>query len=516
MEKSLTLKQKFCDNKIFLIVLIITVFAGAIRFFQLGDHSFWYDEAASVKNVQQILEVPQQGPWGPFSFTRGERVPPLYFFVVVPFYLIANNEWILRLSTVFFGIFSIPLIYFLGKLLVNENVGLISAFLLAISPFHIYYSQELRPYSLFLLLTISAFILFILATRNNNLKYFWLLIITITLGIYTHLYMVFVLALLDIVFLIQWRKYRHLLKRWLMVHILIFILSIPEIYILMHHILLGNTHLADSYNVIRYIPGTIYIFTFGRFFFTNFPNIIFIIIQGVIYAFTVLVLLMYFGKNRKKLRANQFLIFLFSALIIYLAIFLISIIITPLFDEMRVHYLIFLLPMYLILIAFGLSLISSKVLKNILIITILCFSIIINYPYFFQWDQIGRGNFRGAAAFIERNSGEESVVFHTDDRSIPSINYYLHGETQQILINSNVMPEINDLDEFWLVVFHPSSAISYMEASANLQNDLSNSQLAKEKACRNFLDDINFEIDKFQSFNGKNEIFVCHFVQQNK
>ena len=138
---------------------------------------------------------------------------------------------------------SIPLIFLLGKLLVSKNVGLISAVLLAISPFHIYYSQELRPYSLFLFLTICAYILFLLAIRDNNLNYFWLLIITITLGVYTHTYMVFVLALLDIVFLLQWKKYRHFLNRWLLVHISISILCIPEIYILMHHILLGNTHL---------------------------------------------------------------------------------------------------------------------------------------------------------------------------------------------------------------------------------------------------------------------------------
>ena len=123
------------------------------------------------------------------------------------------------------------------------------------------------------------------------------------------------------------------LIRWLLVHISISILCIPEIYILMHHILLGNTHLANSYNAIRYIPGTIYIFTFGRFFFTNFPNIIFIIIQGIIYGFGLFILLFYIAKNRKELRVSQFLLFLFSAFIIYLAIFLISIIIIPLFDE---------------------------------------------------------------------------------------------------------------------------------------------------------------------------------------
>jgi len=325
--------------------------------------------------------------------------------------------------------------------------------------------------------------------------------------------MVFVLALLDIVFLLQWKKYRHFLNRWLLVHISISILCIPEIYILMHHILLGNTHLADSYNAIRYIPGTIYIFTFGRFFFTNFPNIIFIIIQGIIYGFGLFILLFYIAKNRKELRVSQFLLFLFSAFIIYLAIFLISIIIIPLFDEMRVHYLIFLLPMYLILIAFGISVIPNKVIKNFLIITLVCLHIIINYPYFFQWNLVGRGNFRDAAAFIEKHSSGERFVFHTDDRSLPSINYYLDGEKQQFLINSKDMTEIYDQDQFWLVIFNPSSAVSYMEASVN-QNDLSKTQFSPEKSCKNFLDDNKFEINQSQSYEGKNELFICHFIRK--
>ena len=81
MQKFLTHKQKIWDNKNFLIILTITLLAGAIRLFQLGDHSFWYDEAASVGNVQQILEYPQEGPWGPFSLCKKRKSPPYYIFL---------------------------------------------------------------------------------------------------------------------------------------------------------------------------------------------------------------------------------------------------------------------------------------------------------------------------------------------------------------------------------------------------------------------------------------------------
>ena len=126
---------------------------------------------------------------------------------------------------------------------------------------------------------------------------------------------------------------------------------------------------------------------------------------------------------------------------------------------------------------------------------------------------VGRGNFRDAAAFIEKHSSGERFVFHTDDRSLPSINYYLDGEKQQFLINSKDMTEIYDQDQFWLVIVNPSSAVSYMEASVN-QNDLSKTQFSPEKSCKNFLDDNKFEINQSQSYEGKNELFICHFIRK--
>jgi uncharacterized membrane protein len=55
-----------------------------------------------------------------------------------------------------FGFISIFLIYHLARQLFNRDVGLLSALLMALSLFHIHYSQEARQYALVTLLTLTS------------------------------------------------------------------------------------------------------------------------------------------------------------------------------------------------------------------------------------------------------------------------------------------------------------------------------------------------------------------------
>ncbi|MGZ4847178.1 MAG: glycosyltransferase family 39 protein [Halobacteriota archaeon] len=54
------------------------------------------------------------------------------------------------------GVLAIPMIYAVGRQLFNEETGLVAAFILALSSFNIYYSQEVRMYSLIVLLALTS------------------------------------------------------------------------------------------------------------------------------------------------------------------------------------------------------------------------------------------------------------------------------------------------------------------------------------------------------------------------
>lgn len=160
--------QRKQDGNILMTLILVIFLASLLRLYNLGGRSLWYDEAASVRNVMGLLKLYPYEDWGLFDLLKRERVPPLYFFYMIPFYYFSSSEWSIRLASVIFGIATIPLMYYFGSRLFNRKIGFIGALLLTFSPLHIYYSQELRPYSLFLFFSVLVFYLSYLALEDKK------------------------------------------------------------------------------------------------------------------------------------------------------------------------------------------------------------------------------------------------------------------------------------------------------------------------------------------------------------
>jgi mannosyltransferase len=467
---SLKQNRQTISRRILAAIILMVLLSSGIRLFRLGDHSFWYDEAATAENVKSIVDYPQGDPWGIFSFSKEERVAPLYFFLVLPFYLLSNNELILRLPSVFSGVCSIPLIFLLGKQLANQRVGIIAALLLTLSPFHLYYSQELRPYSLFMFLALLALVMFNKFLEGHKTIYLWLTVVSITLGIYTHTYMIFVLLTLDLYIILNWRTNRPLLLKWFLCHLVIGVLCLPELSRLLYHIRRGNTSLADYSPGMKSIASTFYTFTFGRVFFPTWKNLLFILAQGIFWGIGLLFGVWSLWSKRANKQGRQAFTLVISAGIIYIFIILFSIFLIPLYDEARVNYLIFLFPLYLFIVALGWSMISKQKYRIALVSAALLISVVSSIPFFFQWEVVGKGNFRAAAEYIQNNLAENDVIYHTNNISTLPVGYYLDWKVQQILIGRGKASINISGDRFWLVVIKPHGAVEYTQMSFNQQD----------------------------------------------
>ena len=80
---------------------------------------------------------------------------PLFIYSAVPFVgLFGLNEWGVRLPAAFWGILSVLGIYLIGSNLFGKKVGLISAALLTLSPWHLQYSRAAFEVTLLLFLLI--------------------------------------------------------------------------------------------------------------------------------------------------------------------------------------------------------------------------------------------------------------------------------------------------------------------------------------------------------------------------
>jgi mannosyltransferase len=123
----------------------------ALRLFRLDHQSLWIDEILTAGWAAQPLRTILFDP------TVNQNFPPLHNFVVhTVFAALGDGEWVLRLPSVVFGTLSIVLLGLLTSSWLGRPAGLASAFLLAISPFHLWYSQEARPYALLLFLCLLS------------------------------------------------------------------------------------------------------------------------------------------------------------------------------------------------------------------------------------------------------------------------------------------------------------------------------------------------------------------------
>lgn len=121
--------------------LAVTALGFALRLYALGSESLWYDELLQLDIAQGSLTsiLPQ--------LPRHAAVPLDYLISHFWILLGRSDIWV-RLPAVVLGTLTLPLVYQLGRALFGKSEGLLHMLLLALSPFHIRYSQEVRPYAL--------------------------------------------------------------------------------------------------------------------------------------------------------------------------------------------------------------------------------------------------------------------------------------------------------------------------------------------------------------------------------
>ncbi len=125
------------------LVIVITLAGGFLRGLLLADKGMWLDETFSVWLANQ--SVPELLHW----LVKIDQHPPLYYLLLHYWLaLTGDTPYYARLLSVLFGLGTIPLIYLIGRRLAGDLVGLAAAVILALSPFHIYFAQETRMYTL--------------------------------------------------------------------------------------------------------------------------------------------------------------------------------------------------------------------------------------------------------------------------------------------------------------------------------------------------------------------------------
>lgn len=137
-----------------LLVAVLTLAAFALRLIALGRDSLWYDETVSVSLAgQPVREL--------IAHTARDIHPPLYYLLLRGWLLLSGYptghadatghglEFMAAWLSLAFGVLLVPLTWQLARRLgVGHAAATVAAGLAALSPFGVWYSQEVRMYTL--------------------------------------------------------------------------------------------------------------------------------------------------------------------------------------------------------------------------------------------------------------------------------------------------------------------------------------------------------------------------------
>lgn len=135
-------------HKIYVALALIVILAFFLRFYKVTEDppSLNWDEVSIGYNAYSILKTGKD-EWNqsfPIHFKAyGEYKLPVQIYASIPgIYIFGLNELGIRITPVFYGTLTVLVLFFLGKeLFASELAGLVSAFLLGISPWHIHLTR---------------------------------------------------------------------------------------------------------------------------------------------------------------------------------------------------------------------------------------------------------------------------------------------------------------------------------------------------------------------------------------
>jgi len=149
---------------------LITLLAAVLRFYKLGEWSFWIDEIYTINHATAHFSTPD---------LILAHIPPFRNWIPVSVIMTAValntwgvSEWSARLASVLIGVISIPILFFPTRKMFGNGVALIAMLLLAVSPWHLYWSQNARFYTSLLLFYSLTLTVFYFGLERNKPGYF--------------------------------------------------------------------------------------------------------------------------------------------------------------------------------------------------------------------------------------------------------------------------------------------------------------------------------------------------------
>jgi 4-amino-4-deoxy-L-arabinose transferase-like glycosyltransferase len=180
-----------------LLLVAITAFGLVIRAFNVDGPCFYTDEINELVLAKQpISDV----------IFAADSMPPAYPLVHKAWLAAWGKDAASRWLSVICGVGTLVCVWGIGRQLVDDAAGLAAAFVVAILPLHVLYSQFVRSYAMFVFIAALALWLLLRAIQSDRRRDWGGFAVVSLLGVYTHYYFVIFLAVSLLIVLLMKRK----------------------------------------------------------------------------------------------------------------------------------------------------------------------------------------------------------------------------------------------------------------------------------------------------------------------
>jgi mannosyltransferase len=417
---------------------MIVLLGAGLRFWGLGSTSLWYDEVVTMQVARTA---------GPAALVErldqidGTRAPLHPLVLQAWLRVFGSSDLAGRSFSALCGLGTLAVIYFLGRQAFDESTGRWAAWLAAVCPPLVYYSQEARMYAWLVLLCCASWLVFLsfrTSARPAQCLIYWLILTSL---VYSHPLALFMVAAHGLSYLLVRPYLRLTLKWWLTIQAAVIASIMPWLGRYMDH---GTDYPMPRYSIrflaavpIEYIGG----------------NSVVLVICVATILFGVL--------SRRHAEPWSWLavsnpaenlVFATWATVPPLLMFLYSYLAQPIFGPPRYH--LYIAPAYLILLAHGLSRLPTAI-RWPLVATALGLSLFLLQNY----HQAVKSDWHGLAIWLKGHESEDgagdspsryrAIVVHPSDPRFPreqlaAARYYLSQESR--VIPAGEMSEITNAD----------------------------------------------------------------------
>jgi uncharacterized membrane protein len=232
-----SLSEEWAEFKVWYIFLAIIILAGtAFRAYFIGYRALWICELYSVSYATLSIK-------GLFTVLQSGNQTPLYF-VLLHYWvsLLGDHDVAVRLFSVFWGFVGLLGIFYLLRRSLGWSMqsALAGVVLLAVNPFHVYYSIEARHYSMYFALSLFYLASLIQMHRTFCLKTSIIFAISQVLLLYTHPIALFYCITINAIYLLLLFSFRDTIrdkvKFFAIGNIITAILFLPWVITYLHQI----------------------------------------------------------------------------------------------------------------------------------------------------------------------------------------------------------------------------------------------------------------------------------------